>query len=85
MLDNLIDLPGKGVLIAGALVVVYLIHSFSVWYRLSHIPGPPWAALSKYWMVKEALKGRQPIAFKQATDKYGKKLGGIPNRRQNEY
>ena len=70
--EHLAD-PGKGVLIAGALVAVYFIHAFSVWYQLSHIPGPRWAALSKYWMVKEALKGRQPVAFKQATDRYGKK------------
>jgi hypothetical protein len=41
------------------------------WYRLSHVPGPFWAAFSKYWMVKESLKGRQPTAIKEANDRYG--------------
>jgi hypothetical protein len=69
--ELLLDLPRKGVLIAGAFVAIYLIRAVSVWYRLSHIPGPLGASLSKYWMVKEALKGRQPVAFQQATNKYG--------------
>ncbi|KAK0649881.1 cytochrome P450 [Cercophora newfieldiana] len=74
-----VDLPGKGVLIAGALIAVFLVHTLSVWYRLSHIPGPPWAALSKYWMVKEALKGQQPVAFQQATNQYGTLVRVGPN------
>ncbi|KAF2734130.1 cytochrome P450 [Polyplosphaeria fusca] len=41
------------------------------WYRLSHVPGPFWAAFSKWWMVRESLKGRQPTAIKQVTDTYG--------------
>lgn len=61
-----------------ALLVIFAIgicwsaHAFYTWHRLSHVPGPFWAALSKYWMVKESLKGRQPTAIKEVTDKYGK-------------
>ncbi|KAI0120747.1 cytochrome P450 [Hypoxylon sp. NC0597] len=53
--------------------------TFHQWYRLSHVPGPFWAAFSKYWMVKESLKGRQPTAFKEATDKYGSLVRVGPN------
>ena len=57
--------------ILGTLAAVYLAYSFHSWYRLSHVPGPFWAAFSKYWMVRQAMKGRQPHAFKEATSKYG--------------
>ncbi|KAF2467480.1 cytochrome P450 [Lindgomyces ingoldianus] len=53
------------------LVLAYVVHIILQWYRLSHIPGPFWAAFSKGWMVKESLKGRQPTAIKEVTDKYG--------------
>ena len=64
-------LPGTAVLIPGAFVAIYLIHSVSVWYRLSHIPGPRWAGFSRYWAFKKALKGPQTAAFKEESDKYG--------------
>jgi len=53
------------------LVLTYLVPTVWYWYRLSHVPGPFWAAFSKAWMVRESLRGRQPTAIKQATDKYG--------------
>ncbi|KAK3348834.1 cytochrome P450 [Lasiosphaeria hispida] len=58
-------------LVGAALFTAYVVHSFYVWYRLSHVPGPFWPAFSKYWMVSESLKGRQPAAIKEVTDKYG--------------
>ncbi|KAK0636053.1 cytochrome P450 [Bombardia bombarda] len=58
-------------LVVGTLVAVVLVRLFLQWYRLSHVPGPFWAAFSKYWMVSESLKGRQPTAIKDVTDKYG--------------
>ncbi|KAJ9137073.1 Cytochrome P450 [Pleurostoma richardsiae] len=54
-----------------ALVAACAAHTWYQWYRLSHVPGPVWAAFSKYWMVKESLKGRQPTAIKEVTDHYG--------------
>ena len=56
----------------GALVATLLLRTVMQWYRLSHVPGPFWAAFSKYWMVRESLKGRQPTAIKEVTDKYGR-------------
>lgn len=58
----------------GLLVVslfAYLVHLVVQWRRLSHVPGPFWAALSKGWMVRESLRMRQPISFKEVNDKYG--------------
>jgi hypothetical protein len=49
----------------------FLAHSFYEWYRLSHIPGPFWASLSKFWMLRQSLKGRMHSALKDVTDKYG--------------
>jgi hypothetical protein len=57
--------------LSASLMLAYLVHSLFLWYRLSHVPGPFWAAFSKYWMVRESLKGRQPTAIKEANDKYG--------------
>jgi hypothetical protein len=57
--------------ILSAAVVAYLVHTFLQWRRLSHIPGPFWPAISKFWMVRESLKGRQPTWIKELTDRYG--------------
>ena len=62
----------KHLLIAGSVLAIYLANTFRAWYRLSHIPGPFWPSLSKYWMVSQSLKGRQPDAIKELNDKYGK-------------
>ena len=58
-------------LVAGTLAAIYSVRAFMQWYRLSHVPGPFWAAFSKYWMVSSSLKGRQPTAIKEVNDKYG--------------
>jgi hypothetical protein len=57
--------------LAVALVVYQIFQTVLQWRRLSHVPGPFWAAFSKYWMVRESLKGRQPQAIKQMNDEYG--------------
>lgn len=54
-----------------ASLFAYFVHVVLQWRRLSHVSGPFWAAFSKWWMVKESLKGRQPISFKEVNDKYG--------------
>ncbi len=56
----------------GAAVATFLLRTVMQWYRLSHVPGPFWAAFSKYWMVKQSLRGRQPTAIKEVNDKYGR-------------
>jgi hypothetical protein len=54
-----------------AALLTYLVRLVLQWRRLSHVPGPLFASLSKGWMVKESLKGRQPTSFKEVNDKYG--------------
>ena len=56
----------------GAAFFAYLVSAFLQWRRLAHVPGPFFASLTKGWMVKESLKGCQPISFKEVNDKYGK-------------
>ncbi|KAF1845545.1 cytochrome P450 [Cucurbitaria berberidis CBS 394.84] len=65
--------------LASASLCAYLVHLVLQWRRLSHVPGPFWAALSKGWMVRESLKGRQPISFKDVNDKYGSLARVGPN------
>jgi hypothetical protein len=55
----------------GTSLLAYVVRLALQWRRLSHVPGPLSAALSKGWMVRESLKGRQPISFKEVNDKYG--------------
>ncbi|KAH7413819.1 cytochrome P450 [Phaeosphaeria sp. MPI-PUGE-AT-0046c] len=57
----------------------YLVSIVLQWRRLAHVPGPFLASLSKAWMVKESLKGRQPISFKEVNDKYGSLARVGPN------
>jgi hypothetical protein len=57
--------------VLGAALLAYVVHVALQWRRLSHVPGPLSAALSKGWMVRESLKSRQPISFKEVNDKYG--------------
>lgn len=54
-----------------ALFAAYVVHLVLQWRRLSHIPGPFSAGFSKFWLVREALRARQPFAFKEANETYG--------------
>ncbi|KAF1934828.1 cytochrome P450 [Clathrospora elynae] len=60
-------------------LLAYVAYVAWQWHRLSHIPGPFWASLSKFWMVKQSLNKRQPLAFKEMTDKYGTLVRVGPN------
>jgi hypothetical protein len=57
--------------VVSAALCVYLVRLVLQWRRLSHVPGPFFASISKAWMVRESLRGRQPISFKEVNDKYG--------------
>ena len=58
--------------IVGFAALLFVVDTLRSWYRLSHVPGPFWAGFSKYWMVRQSLKGQQPYAVQQANEKYGK-------------
>lgn len=57
--------------VCSGLVLLYLTYAFWTWRRLSHIPGPLWAAVSKFWIIREGFLGRQPTALRDVTNKYG--------------
>ncbi|KAF5679158.1 cytochrome P450 monooxygenase [Fusarium heterosporum] len=79
-LQSIIDNPKAVVLTAViGLVVLYVIDSIRIWYRLSHIPGPFLAGFSTFWMMKESFKGEQPYAFQRANEKYGSLVRVGPN------
>lgn len=65
-------LTTTALLALGAAFFAYLVSTVLQWRRLAHVPGPFLASLTKGWMVKESLKGCQPISFKEVNDKYGK-------------
>jgi hypothetical protein len=58
--------------VVSASLLAYIVRLLLQWRRLSHVPGPFWAAFSKFWLVWQSLKGGQPISFKKANEKYGK-------------
>ncbi|KAH3950795.1 hypothetical protein HBI56_205410 [Parastagonospora nodorum] len=62
-----------------AVLLTYLVRWVLQWRRLAHVPGPVFASFSKGWMIRESLKGRQPIAFKEVNDKYGSLARVGPN------
>ncbi|KAH6629589.1 cytochrome P450 [Boeremia exigua] len=55
----------------GALIPLYIAYSIWSWHRLSHIPGPFWAAWTKFWIIRESYFGRQPTTLRDVTDRYG--------------
>lgn len=52
-------------------ITVCLAYLWYEWRWLSHVPGPFWASLTKFWLVRQSLKRRQPYALKEAHEKYG--------------
>lgn len=57
--------------IISGLVLLYLTHPFWKWRRLSHIPGPFWTAISKFWIIREGFLGWQPTTLRDVTITYG--------------
>ncbi|KAH8175174.1 cytochrome p450 domain-containing protein [Sarocladium implicatum] len=68
------SLPGITIAagVVGTATALLIADSVRTWHRLSHVPGPFWAAISKYWMVRQSLKGQQPYAIQQLNERYGK-------------
>ncbi|KAM0327966.1 hypothetical protein ACHAQA_005365 [Verticillium albo-atrum] len=64
---------GTGILLS------LLVHVYRDWCRLRHIPGPRWAAFSKWWMLRNTLGGKMHLALKRACDEYGPVVRIGPN------
>jgi Na+/glutamate symporter len=63
---------------AWALLVVLVGHAvvsrIRMWHRLRHIPGPSFAGLSEFWLLRKALGGRFHLDTAEACEKYGRYL-----------
>ena len=56
----------------GTIVLLFLTTwSVRSYLRLRHIPGPRWAAFSKWWMLRNTVSGDMHMALKEVCDKYG--------------
>lgn len=77
LLRRALELPRAGA-VAGTLLALVLARALRAWYRLSHVPGPFWCGFSKYWMVRESLKGRQPYAIQEVIEEYGEAYSFCP-------
>jgi cytochrome P450 len=53
------------------LTLIYFTFVIWQWYRLSHIPGPFFATISKLWMVRHSLNGTLVSAVRKVTDRHG--------------
>ena len=62
------------------LILVTTTHSIRSYRRLSHIPGPPLAGISRLWLLKSILGSRNYLNFFEANLKYGPLARVGPNR-----
>jgi hypothetical protein len=53
------------------LILAYVAQTFYQWQRLSHIPGPFWASLSRFWLFRQAWKERVHVAVNDVCEEYG--------------
>jgi cytochrome P450 len=62
-----------------ALSLAYFTYVTWQWYRLSHIPGPFWASISKFWMVRHSLRGNLAFEIQKVSDEHGSLARVGPN------
>jgi hypothetical protein len=58
-------------LILGAATVYVTVQSIRSWASLRHVPGPRWAGVSKWWLLRNTMSGKMHLALKQVCDEYG--------------
>jgi hypothetical protein len=79
-----LDKPALLIGVLAASLVAYLVRLVFQWRRLSHVPGPFWASLSRGWMVVHSIKGCQPTSFKHVNDIYGTALMPMLTRQPSD-
>lgn len=65
------SLPHLALAGLGLLVSYFTISTVYSWYRLRHIPGPPFAALSYLWQFRVGLSGRRAEIYRHVNQEYG--------------
>ncbi|KAB5554850.1 pisatin demethylase [Coniochaeta sp. 2T2.1] len=53
------------------LLLYLLLSSIRQYYRLSHIPGPPGAGFSKWWLIGRITSGRTHLDYYEVCEEYG--------------
>jgi hypothetical protein len=72
-----VSVTGLVALLLLALVAYWTLTSVVAWQRLRHIPGPPGAGWSKWWMLRNTMSGNMHLALQRACDEYGKLKGVV--------
>jgi hypothetical protein len=54
-----------------ALFAYLLFSSITQYFRLRHIPGPPGAGFSKWWLIGRITSGRTHLDYYEVCEKYG--------------
>ncbi|KAH8902664.1 pisatin demethylase [Coniochaeta sp. PMI_546] len=54
-----------------ALFAYLLLSSITQYFRLRHIPGPPGAGFSKWWLIGRITSGRTHLDYYEVCEKYG--------------
>jgi hypothetical protein len=57
--------------LVNVLIVIALALRTRTWLRLRHIPGPPIAGITEFWLLRKTLSGRAPVAILESRKKYG--------------
>lgn len=65
------SLPRLALAGLGLLVSYFTLSTIYSWYRLRHIPGPPFASLSYFWQFRAGLSGRRAEIYRHVNKKYG--------------
>lgn len=63
----------SGALVLGVFILTYTaVTVIASWARLRHIPGPPGVGLSKWWLLRNSLRGTLYLETMEACRTYGK-------------
>lgn len=73
--------PNHLLVVGGIAILLWYVFSTAVsWYRLRHIPGPFFASISNFWMVRVSTSTKQSDIFEQLGRDYGPLIRIGPNQ-----
>lgn len=59
------------IVLLGVVVGYWIVSTIVSYRRLSHIKGPPLAAVTQLWYMKSMLSGQSAVDLSEVCDKYG--------------
>ena len=63
--------PALPAITIALLLLALIFNRILVYRRLSHIPGPAWAGISRLWQMRACVSGRQHLIYGEMCQKYG--------------